>query len=84
MVTVDRGRSISQKRSQYQSQPYIKDYAIDAELVENIIRKMKRGKADDLEGITCEHLIFSNALLPCILAKLFNLMINPHKRRHSR
>jgi len=84
MVTVDRGRSISHKRSQYRSQPYIKDYAIDAELVENIIRKMKRGKADDLEGITCEHLIFSSALLPCILAKLFNLMINPHKRRHSR
>jgi len=37
---------------------------------------MKRGKADDLEGITCKHLIFSHALLPCILAKLFNLMIN--------
>jgi len=37
---------------------------------------MKRGKADDLEEITCEHLIFSPALLPCILAKLFNLMIN--------
>ena len=78
MVTVDRGRSISQKRSQYQGQPYIKHYAIDAELVENIIRKMKRGKADDLEGIICEHPIFSNTLLPCILAKLFSLMINPH------
>ena len=64
------------KRSQYQSQPYIKDYAIDAELVENITRKMKRRKAGDLEGITREHLIFSHALLPCILAKLFVLMIN--------
>jgi len=64
------------KRSQYQSQPYIKDYAIDAEFVENITRKMKRRKAGDLEGITREHLIFSHALLPCILAKLFVLMIN--------
>jgi len=64
------------KRSQYQGQPFIKDYAIDAELVENVIRKMKRDKAADLEGITCEHLIFSHALLPCILAKFFNLMIN--------
>jgi len=60
------------KRSQYQSQ----DYAIDRELVENITRKMKRGKAGDLERITREHLIFTHALLPCILAKLFVLMIN--------
>ena len=37
---------------------------------------MKHGKAGDLEGITCEHLMFSHALLPCILAQLFNLMIN--------
>ena len=37
---------------------------------------MKRGKAADLDGITCEHLIFSHALLPCILAKLFNIMID--------
>jgi len=36
---------------------------------------MKRGKAPGLDGITCEHLLFSHALLPSILAKLFNFMI---------
>ena len=29
-----------------------------------------------LDNLTCEHLQFSHALLPCILAKLFNMMIN--------
>ena len=36
---------------------------------------MKRGKAPGLDGITCEHLLFSHALLPNILAKLFKFMI---------
>jgi len=37
---------------------------------------MKRGKAAGLDSITSEHLLFSHALLPCILAKLFNLIIS--------
>ena len=48
---------------------------IDAELVESVIRKMKRGKAPGLDGITAEHLQFCHYMLPCILAKLFNLII---------
>ena len=50
-------------------------FLFDAELVECVIAKMKRGKAADLGGICMEHLLFSHAVLPCILAKLFNLMI---------
>ena len=48
---------------------------IDAELVEIVIRKMKRGKAPGLDGITAEQLQFCHYMLPCILAKLFNLVI---------
>jgi len=37
---------------------------------------MKLGKAADLDGITVEQLLYCRSLLPCVLAKLFNLMIN--------
>jgi len=57
----------------YQEQPYDENrFAFDAELIETVILKMKRGKAAGLDGITCEHLLFSHPLLPGILAKLFN------------
>lgn len=36
---------------------------------------MKRGKAAGLDGLTSEHLQYSHPLLPVVLAKLFNLMI---------
>ena len=45
-----------------------------AELVEIIIRKLKSGKAAGLDGVTAEHLQYSEPLLPCVLAKLFNFM----------
>ena len=44
----------------------------DAELVETVIAKMKRGKAAGLDGITAEHLQYSHPLLVCVLSKLFN------------
>jgi len=36
---------------------------------------MHRGKAAGLGGLTVQHLQYSRPLLPCVLAKLFNLMI---------
>jgi len=54
---------------------HCESYLFDAELVECTIAKMKRGKAAGLDGICVEHLLFSHPVLPCILAKLFNLMI---------
>jgi len=44
-------------------------------MVEQIIGNMHRGKGAGLDGLTAEHLIFCRSLLPCILAKLFNLFI---------
>jgi len=37
---------------------------------------MKLGKAADLDGISVVHLLYCHSLLPCVLAKLFNLMMN--------
>jgi len=48
----------------------------DAELVENFISKLKCGKAAGLDGISAEHLQNCHAILPGILAKLFNTMIS--------
>jgi len=55
----------------------------DAELVEIIIKKLKRGKAASLDGVTAEHLQYSHPLLPCVLAKLFNFMIKLGYVPHS-
>jgi len=70
-----RKREYLLKRARYCGQPYNDSRAFDAELVESVIGKMKRGKAAGLDGIMCEHLLFSHPLLPGILAKLFNKMI---------
>jgi len=59
----------------YKGQSHSEKYTFDAELVENVIGKMKRSKAPGLDGITCEHLLFSHALLRSILAKLISFMI---------
>ena len=54
-------------------------FCFDAELVENIICEMHRGKAADIDGITVEHLYYCHSLLPCVLANFLNLMISAGK-----
>lgn len=63
------------RRHNYVGAPFDNTYLVDAELVEQMIGNMHRGKAAGLDGLTAEHLIFCHSLLPCILAKLFNLFI---------
>ena len=63
------------KRSDYRGNVDDNRYRFDVELVENVVIKMKRGKAAGLDKITAEHLRFSHYLLYCILCKLFNLML---------
>jgi len=48
-------------------------FCFDAELVDNIICKMHRGEATDRDGGTVEHLYYWHSLLPCVLAKFFNI-----------
>jgi len=62
-------------RADYCGLPDDPHYRFDAELVESVILKMKRGKAADLNSITSEHLRFSRCLLSCVLSKLYNFML---------
>ena len=48
---------------------------IDAELVDSIIRKLERGKAADVDGISAEHIFFCNPIISVVLAKLFELIM---------
>ena len=64
------------KRPCYLSNVDDSRYHFDAELVDNAIMKMKRGKAAGLDNITVEHLRVSCYTLYCVLCKLFNFMIH--------
>jgi len=60
-------------RKNYQGLPLTVDFNV--ELVSNVIAKLKRGKAADLDNLTAEHLIHSHPILSVILCKLFNLIL---------
>lgn len=45
------------------------------EAVSKIIDSLSKGKAAGLDGITAEHVMYCCPILSCILAKLFNLML---------
>ena len=64
-----------QMRASYCGSVDESSYRFDAELVEKAVAKMKRGKAAGLDGLTAEHLQYGHSLLPALLAKLFNLMM---------
>ena len=50
------------------------EYQFDVELIDTVISQLKRGKAAGLDNIMAEHLQYSHPILPCLVAKLFNLM----------
>ena len=50
-------------------------YNFDAELIDIIVHKMKRGKAAGLDGITVEHVLHSHPAIYTLLSKLFNLLL---------
>lgn len=63
------------KRSSYSGTPHTNNLAFDAELVEDQINNMKRGKAAGLDSLSAEHLLHCHPCLPTFLTRLFNLMI---------
>jgi Reverse transcriptase (RNA-dependent DNA polymerase) len=65
----------NKKRESYCGLPFKEEYLFDVELVSNVILNLKRGKAAGLDSLTAEHLVNCHPILPCILTKLFNLMI---------
>ena len=62
-------------RPNYLGSPYRVEQRFDAELVGNVIKDLKRGKAAGLDTLTAEHLQNSHFSLPAVLAKLFNLIL---------
>ena len=63
------------KRSSYSGTPFTNNLAFNAELVEEQINNMKRGKAAGLDNISADHLQHCHPCLPTFLARLFNLII---------
>ena len=64
-------------RPNYVGSPYLQEYRFDAELLGTVIKNLKHGKASGLDTLTAEHLQYAHYVLPCLLAKLFNLIILP-------
>ena len=62
-------------RQNYCGSPLTEEDLFDVELVSNVLQELKRGKAAGLDSLTAEHLIHSHPSLPCVLTKLFNLML---------
>jgi len=63
------------KRSTYCGAPHCDAYTIDAELIDIIVHKMKRGKAAGLDQITVEHILNCHPVIYTLLCKLFNLLL---------
>ena len=75
-VLVCQNLAYEHARSSYCGHPFCNIYQFDSELVENVIAKLKRGKSSwiILHVSICSTV--THALLPCILSKLFNLMMH--------
>ena len=63
-------------RLNYVGDPLLESYKFDAELVDSVCSKMKRGKAAGLDELTIEHVVCSHPVLVNILVKLFNLIMS--------
>jgi len=59
----------------YVGSPLLKEHHFDAELVEIIIKEMKRGKAAGLDDCLSSIFINGHSIVIGILARLFNLII---------
>jgi Reverse transcriptase (RNA-dependent DNA polymerase) len=68
-------RDCRRLRETYCDAPFSTNYLFDVELVSNIIMKLKRGKASDLDNLSAEHVIYSHPLLSVALSKLYNVML---------
>jgi exonuclease III len=65
----------AKKRSSYSGTPFTDDLSFNAELVEDQINNLKRGKAAGLDGLSAEHLQHCHPCLSTFISKLFNLII---------
>jgi exonuclease III len=63
-------------KARYDGLPLTDDYYFDAELVERVSGKLKRGKAAGLDSLMAEHVQYSHPLVIVILSKLFNMFMD--------
>ena len=54
----------------------LRDVYFDTELVSKVILGLKRGKAADIDGLSCEHILFSHPSLQVIISNFFRLILN--------
>jgi len=47
----------------------------DIATVDDVIRKLKKGKASGVDNITCEHLQYSHPIVCSCISMLFNLIV---------
>ena len=66
----------SKLRKNYSGLPDTSNELFDTELVSKVILGLKRGKAPDIDGLSCEHILFSHPSLQVIISKLFRLILN--------
>ena len=64
-----------QLRENYSGFPSTLNSGFDVEIVSNVIAGLSHGKAAGLDGLTAEHLLNSHPIISCVLAKLFNLIL---------
>jgi len=64
------------RRSNYIGAPLTDTRLFDAELVEDFICNMHRGKAAGLGGLSAEPMLYCHPQLPSILVKLLNLFLH--------
>jgi len=57
--------------STYTGSSFDAESAINVELVDSIIRGLKRGRAAGADGVSAEHLLFSHPLL-CVLLTILS------------
>lgn len=65
-----------ERRADYVGCPLSINQVIDVELLSTLIARMKKGKAADLNELSCEHLMYCHPIITIILSKLFNLFID--------
>lgn len=63
------------RRKVYCGSPNVEKYFFDVELVERIVRSVKKGKAAGVDNLTIEHLVHCHPAIYSILSLLFNVFV---------
>ena len=68
-------QTFTERLSLYQTDERGVTTSFDVELIDKIIRELKKGKAADIESLTAEHFLYCHPVVTCMLCKLFDLLL---------